>query len=187
MALVSTAGAANADSYFSLTEADSYFSARGISDWTGTEGAKENAARRGTTYLDNQYRDRWVGLRSEQTQSLAWPRCNSEWVRTGLSVVRSLFDTDGFEIPTDEVPTQVKHAAMEAALLALTGVTLEPRLDRGGQIKSIGKSVGSLRKDVVYMDGAPVVDRYTVIEGLLRGLVKSHPGASSGTVNLVRA
>lgn len=165
------------DSYFSVAEADDYFSSRGVTAWTGTENAKETASRRGTSYLDNQYRGRWIGIRSEQDQKLAWPRYSDE----------TLYDSDGYEIADDAIPEQIKTAAMEAALLALTGVTLEPRLERGGMIKSIGKGVGPLRKDIVYMDGAPVTDRYTAIEGLLRGFVDSMPGSFSGNIRLVRS
>ncbi len=76
---------------------------------------------------------------------------------------------------------------MEAALLVLSGSSLEPVLDRGGQIKSISKGVGPLSKSVTYMDGAPTLPRYTVIDGLLSDLAKSSPGATSGNVSLVRA
>lgn len=191
MALITTPGAADADSYFSLAEATAYFTARGITAWTGTDAVKENAARRGTAYLDNQYRGRWKGYRTEQLQALAWPRVGSyreNGVRIGDSLsVAGIVDLDGFEIPTNVVPQQIKNAAMESALLALTGVDMEPRLERGGMIKSIGKSVGPLRKDITYMDGAPAVDRFLAIEGLLRGLVNSMPGSTSGNVSLVRS
>lgn len=186
MALNTTPGAADADSYFTLDEANTYFSSRGITAWTGTDTVKENAARRGTTYLDNQYRGRWVGVRSFEAQLLAWPRLQGFRGYAG-GLTEPLLDLDGFEIPYDSIPAQIKTAAMEAALLALTGVTMEPRLERGGQIKSIGKSVGPLRKDITYMDGAPAVDRFVVIEGLLRGLVNSMPGSTSGNVPLVRS
>ena len=75
---------------------------------------------------------------------------------------------------------------MEAALLVLSGSSLEPVLDRGGQIKSISKGVGPLQKSITYMDGASNLPRYTVLDGLLSALVKSAPGASSGNVSLVR-
>lgn len=182
MALTTTAGAANADSYASLTEATTYFTARGVSAWTGTDAVKEQALRKATTYLDNQYRDRWVGRRANETQSLAWPRIDGT---RGYGY--PLRDLDGFDIASDAVPVQVKNATLEAALLVIAGETLEPRLERGGAIKSISKGVGPLNKAVTYADGASVVDRYTVIEGLLRGIAKSAPGASSGTVELVRA
>jgi hypothetical protein len=174
------------DSYVSLDEAAAYFTARGITAWTGADDEKEAACRRGTAYLDNQYRGRWIGIAATQDQTLSWPRVDG--YRTLMRVFTyPLLDSEGFQILSTTIPAQIKTAAMEAALLAITGVTLEPRLDRGGQIKSIGKSVGPLRKDIVYMDGAPAIDRYVVIEGLLRGLVNSTPGSSSGNVRLVRS
>ena len=178
MALITTAGAADADSYASLAEATTYFTARGVATWTGTDTVKENALRKATTYLDNQYRDRWVGVRVAETQALAWPRADGYRAWT-----TPLLDADGFDIATTTVPTRVKNACLEAALLALTGSTLEPSLARGGAVKQ--ESVGPI--SVTYMDGASAVDRYTVIDGLLRGLVKSTPGASSGNVRLERA
>jgi hypothetical protein len=189
MTLVTTMGAADADSYATVAEADAYFLARGVTTWTGTDVAKENALRRGTNYLDNQYRGRWCGYRTFEVQALAWPRIGEGQAMYTYSNGRGfwgLIDLDGFPIDPQVVPTQVKNAAIEASLLALSGATLEPTLVRGNQIKSESKAVGPLRKDVVYMDGAPSVDRYTVIEGLLRGLVNSTPGASSGVMQVVR-
>lgn len=181
MALITTPGAANAEAYASVAEYDAYLAARGIANATATE-AKENALRVGASYLENQYRGRWVGARVVETQSLAWPR------RDGVrGWGYPLLDLDGFDIPVDAIPAQIKNANIEAARLSLASVPLEPRLERGGMIKSIGKSVGPLRKDITYMDGAPAVDRFLAIEGLLRGLVSSMPGSTSGNVRLVRS
>lgn len=193
MALNTTPGSADADSYASVEEFTAYCDARGITYPTSPESAIETWLRRGTTYLDNQYRTRWQGYRTDQAQSLAWPRIGDDGDSRfrdpdrSTFTVRGVIDPDGFEIPTNEVPKQVKNATIEAALLVKDGVTIEPNLDRGGQIKSISKGVGPLSKSVTYMDGASAVNRYTAIEGLLRGLVKSFPGASSGNVTLVRA
>jgi hypothetical protein len=180
MALNSTAGDAAAESYFSLAEATTYFTNRGVTAWTGTDAVKEQAARKGTSYLDNAYRNRWKGYRTAQTQALAWPRVGSTFFVYGI------VDEDGFEIPTNVVPDQIKRAAMEAALLSMS-VTLEPTLERGGQIKSKTETVGPISESTTWMDGAPAVDRYSAIEGLLRGLVTSTPGASAGNVRLVRS
>lgn len=188
MTLVTTPGDPAADSYASLADADAYFLARGEAAWTGTNTAKETALRRGTTYLENQYRQKWVGIRAMQLQSLAWPRADG--ARGPLLVfpgyLTPLYDIDGFQILSTVVPLQVQQATMEAALLALTGVSLEPRLIRGNAIKSTRSKVDALEKEIVYMDGAPSTDRFLVIEGLLRGLVLSTPGASSGSVQMVR-
>jgi hypothetical protein len=186
MTLVTTPGAANADSYATVAEADAYFLTRGITAWTGADAVKEPALRRATTYLDNQYRGKWIGIATGETQALAWPRIDG-YRDIYRAYTYPLTGPEGFAIADDVIPTQVKNATIEAALLAMANVSLEPTLARGGQIKSIGKSVGPLRKDIVYMDGAPAVDRYLAIEGLLRGLVTGTPGSTAGNVKLVRA
>lgn len=173
MALVTTPGDEDADSYAAVAKADAYFLARGVATWTGTTTAKENALRVGTAYLDNQYRGEWPGVRTDQDQALAWPR-------TGV------YDTDGYLLASDEIPVQIVNATCEAALLALTGVSLEPVLTRGNAIKRTVDKVGPLSQEIEYADGASGLDRFTAIEGLLRDLVNSFPGASAGTVRLVR-
>jgi hypothetical protein len=186
MSLNSTPGDPAADSYFSLADASTYFTNRGIAAWTGSTSVLENAARRGTTYLENAYRTRWVGIASTQAQSLSWPR--SDGYRTLLrAFTYPLLSVEGFQIQMDSVPVQVATAAMEAALLSLTGTVLEPALVRGGAIKSLKDTVKPISEETVWQDWASAVDRYTIIEGILRGLVNSTPGASSGTVQLVRS
>lgn len=180
MTLNSTAGSASAESYFSIADADAYFLARGVTAWTGATAAKEAAARLGTSYLDNVYRGRWVGLTATETQALAWPRVDGSRVPGGFTC--SLYSIDGWEIASDTVPAQVQRAAMEAALLALGGTSLEPTLERGGQIKSKTETVGPITESTTWADGAPATDRYTVIDGLLRGLVQS-----LGNIRLVRS
>lgn len=183
MTLVTTAGSASADSYATLAAADAYFAARGVTTWTGADAVKEAALRKATTYLDNAYRTRWVGLTVTVTQALAWPRTDGNrdpWTR---SIQYPLVDINGFQIPIDTVPAQIVTATIEAALLALGGTALEPTLARGGAIKQ--EMVGPI--SVTYMDGASPQDRYLAIEGILRGLVTSTPGASSGNVRLVRS
>jgi hypothetical protein len=192
MSLNSNPGDPAADSYFSLAEALTYFTGRGIAAWTGSDAILETAARRGTTYLENQYRERWVGIRATQPQSLAWPRVdgsrgNQTTRGLGYAWTFPLFDIDGFLLSDAVVPAQIKTAAMEAALLTLSGVVLEPQLVRGGQIKSLSDTVGPISETTVWQDGASPLDRYTVIEGILRGLVTSTPGSASGNTRLVRA
>lgn len=186
MTLVTTPGDAATDSYAALDATNTYFANRGIATWIGTDTVKENALRRATSYLDNAYRDRWKGIRTYQTQVLAWPRVDGErgYYR---GYTQLLLDLDGWPVPQNTVPTQIATACMEAALLILTGNTLEPQLARGGMIKSQSDKVDVLESTTVWQDGAPAIDRYLVIEGLLRGFVTSTPGSSSGNVKLVRS
>lgn len=187
MTLVTTPGDPAADSYAAVADADAYFAALGITTWTGSTTAKENALRRGTLYLDNQYRSRWRGIASLQTQALSWPRGDGIRELYRVTFLYPLLDIEGFPLATNVIPIQIRNAAIEAALMVLTGVDMQPRLVRGGQIKSQRSKVDVLEKETVWQDGAPSVDRYMVIEGLLRGWVTSTPGATSGTVKLVRS
>jgi hypothetical protein len=185
MTLNSTAGDPGAESYFSLADASTYFTGRGVAAWTGSDAVLEAAARLGTAYLENQYRGRWVGIASTPTQALAWPRSNG-YRTLWRTFTYPLLSIEGVPIDITSVPVQVQRAAMEAALLSLSATALEPVLDRGGQVKSQSDTVGPIGSTTVWQDGAPVVSRYLVVEGLLRGLVNSTPGASSGNVQLVR-
>lgn len=180
MTLVVTVGAADAESYTSVAEADAYITARGgNTTWDAAETTdKEVALRKGAAYLDNQYRGRWRGNRYATTQALAWPRVD------GADL---LYDGDGWSIGYDEIPAQVKNATIEAALLAIGGTVLEPTLERGGAVKRERKKVGPIEKETEWTDGASPLNRYTVIEGLLRDLVTGTPGASSGSLRIVRA
>lgn len=173
MTLVTTPGATDADSFASYAEYTAYCAARNITP--SAEATAEVELRKGTTYLCNHYRDRWIGRRATQEQSLPWPRIDS-----GCGGV--LYDIDEWPIASDAVPTQVKNATIEAALLVKAGVTLEPRLERGGAIKSLSEQVGPLATTTVWADGASITDRYMAIEGWLRGLVRS-----ANSVRLVRA
>jgi hypothetical protein len=187
MSLNSTAGDAAAESYFAVADADTYFTNRNNAAWTGSTAVKEAAARLGTQYLDNAYRERWKGITATKDQALAWPRV--EGSRGGRPFYGSsypLLDENGWQIDPTVVPIQVQRAAMEAALLSLSGATLEPQLVRGGQIKSLDEQVGPIKESTVWADGAPAIDRYTVIEGYLRGLTDSQPGTSAGNIRLMR-
>lgn len=188
MTLNSTTGDVNAESYFSIAEADSYFTSRGNDAWTGSTSAKEAAARLGTQYLENAYRGRWVGITATQPQALSWPRVQgSRGGRPFYGSSYPLLDENGWQIDPTTVPIQVKRAAMEAAALSIIGTTLEPTLIRGGAIQSTKSAVDVISEEITYAPGAPVIDRYLVIEGLLRALVINSPGDPSGNNRLMRA
>lgn len=100
--------------YGTLQDADAYHAARGRADWTGSgQDDRVAALVRGSDYVDQRYRGqsaekfcavpRFPGVR---TAGRAQER---EWPRTGA------VDRYGDPIPDDEVPTEVEHAAYEAA------------------------------------------------------------------------
>ena len=107
MALVTTAGAANADSYATLTEANTYHTDRrypALSVWAAaTDATKEAALRSAAILLDRMFD--WTGGPVDSVQARAWPR-------TGM-VTRN-----GFEIPSSgatSIVIDLKEAQAEFA------------------------------------------------------------------------
>lgn len=161
MAINVTPGSPTAVAYATQAEADAYFTARGIAAWTGSAADKEAALIRGASYLDRRYYGQWVGVRTDDSQSMAWPR---SWV----------VDADGYSYDADEIPTRLKEANYEAALLTLTGTVLEPNLARGGAIKRERAKAGPAESETEYTSGASAYETFSAIEWSLQGLLRGH-------------
>ena len=153
-------GKVDADSYLSEADADTYWAAHGNpSTWSGiTSAQKEEALRLGTQYLDLQYGQRWRGWRTNETQSLAWPR----------SGVR---DDDGFAIDSDAIPTRLEDATAEAAIRHLTETDgLMPDIDDPG-IKKLLVKVGPITESTEYIGAADESAIFSTIEALLAPII----------------
>ncbi|MBX5238628.1 DnaT-like ssDNA-binding protein [Rhizobium sp. NLR22b] len=191
MALDSTVGGANADSYASLAEFKAYADAIGFT-YTSvyTDDVIEIAMRKATQYLDRAYRGKWKGFRSDRDQALAWPRMSTQNLPVNYltpSFTTGVIDEDGYEIPSNTIPKQVKEAEYEATIISLGGSDLLPPYPRGNAIKRKKVKAGPVETETEYMDSASARDRYLKIEGLLYGLTTGQPGATSGSGKLVRA
>jgi len=101
MSLDVTVGTSTAESYASVADADAYLAFRGYTaTWTAkTQTEKENLLRWAAAHLDTLT---FRGTRSSSTQALQWPRLN-------------LVSSDGYGIPGDSIPKQVKNAQAELA------------------------------------------------------------------------
>jgi hypothetical protein len=137
MPLVSTVGAANANSYVSLAEAEDYFATRlDVSAWENAEeagsGRKERALMAATRILDRQ---NYLGYPATTTQRLKWPRAavrkaDSSLVggdgllgagaltayRTGYGLYAG---GGGDAYPSDVIPQPLKDATCELAYALL--------------------------------------------------------------------
>jgi hypothetical protein len=169
MAIDTTPGSATAVAYDDAAAADAYFLARNITTWTGTDAVKEAALIRGTDYLERRYIGQWIGVKATEAQSLAWPRIDA-------------VDVDGYSYDSDEIPTALKHANFEAALLVLTGTDLEPVLERGGSITKERVKAGPVESETEYSSGAAARSTFTAIDGLVSGLISG----GGSTVELLR-
>ena len=191
MALDATVGGANADSYATLAEFKSYADSIGfIYTSVYTDPVIEVAMRKATQYLDRAYRGKWKGFRTDRDQALAWPRTSSQNLPVNYltpSFTTGVIDDDGYEIPSNIIPKQVKQAEYEAAIISLGGSDLLPNYPRGNAVKRKKVKAGPVETETEYMNGASARDRYLTIEGLLYGHTNGQPGATSGSGTLIRA
>lgn len=149
MALDTTIGGTTADSYVTVAEADTYHANFGNTDWSAiaTDALKEAALRKAAQYLDTKS---YQGIKTASTQALEWPR---------YDVV-----IDGYLIPSDTIPTAIKNAQMEAALIA-SAQSLTPNLSNGSVIE---ETVGKITKRYsdYTKDGGK---KWPLVDKLLRG------------------
>lgn len=110
------------NAYVFLEEAEAYMATLAFKeDWDKATDAKKRAALIQAARWMNTLA--WRGRKGSQAQPLAWPR-------------EGAVDPEGFSIPDDEVPAQVKEANAEFALRLLSK-------DRAGDAKK-GVSVSGI-------------------------------------------
>ncbi len=167
-------GYPNADSYCSVAACSAYAIGRGLTFDTADDPASEAALRVATSYVDNTYRLRFPGYRTNRRgQSLEWPRTNAYYTYpeppgdTPYFVdPRMLYPFD--LIPINSIPPEITTAVCEAAIRAFgsPGV-LQPDLDRGGLVSTL--KAGSV--EVKYAAGAPAQTVFQIIDAALSGLI----------------
>ena len=114
MALVTTPGAVNSDTYASLAEATAYVGTLTFAGkWPSTEAAQEALLKQAALKMETLS---WKGTRASSvaSQALAFPRIG-------------LYDQDGYTIGSDEIPRAVKNAQIALAVwLAKKDRTADP-------------------------------------------------------------
>lgn len=161
-------GVAGANSYLSVEDWKAYADQQGwdYSTTAYTDDQIGSAIIRGRSWLDNTYRARWPGSKTNgRDQATAWPRRDAE-------------DSDGEEIADDEIPQEVIDANAEAAWREMQSPeSLSPDLERGGAIKSL--KAGSI--EIVYADSASLTTVFSGIDAILAGLLSELPGNTNVT------
>lgn len=138
--------------YGTLADANAHHAARGRTLWAAaSEPLREAALVRGSDYIDQRYRRKsgictipvFPGTKTGgRAQEREWPR-------------ESAVDTDGNEVPSDEVPIEVEVASYEAAYREL----LEPGSLSPDYVPSqvvVKEKVGPI--DVTYSDPSATND-----------------------------
>jgi len=152
-------GVPDANVYSTLDAFKAYTPLGGISIPTSADDTTlEKALIRGTAHIEGAYSYRWPGYRMTQTQGLSWPRYEA-------------WDVDGYALIG--VPTGIKYACFEAALIELSEPgALTEALEHGGMITR--EKVGNL--ETGYASGAPVGIVYPVLKNCLASIVRDSGG-----------
>jgi len=176
--IVATPGAANANSYLTLAAAqaiiDGFVEDADVQHWgTGNTDSRNRALFTATQRLD---RERFLGARATDTQSLQWPRTGVRKPDTYINTYAVGFP---FRITTDyftdtEIPTQIQYAQTVLAVflhnntdaLGLSGLEDYKNVKIGSLDVTPNNGYGAVGADKV----PPLMERY------LTGLRISGPG-----------
>ncbi len=104
MALDATVGGETTNSYVTLDEANAYFADRAHSSAWADELLKEAILVTASQAID--WHVTWKGTRVTGTQSMDWPRIG-------------VLDKVGITYPSDSIPTDIKTAVFEMALVSI--------------------------------------------------------------------
>ena len=151
MALDTTIGSADADSYGTLAAYVAYAASKG---WTlaATEAANEINLREAADYLDRKYS--FIGIQQYQYQALAWPRLTRDCV-------------DGWPINADTIPKNIANAQFQMAYLLQGGLDPFATIETSSTSESIKVGPITIAGDTI-PTGTP---RVVALEGLLRGYI----------------
>lgn len=158
-------GSANANSYESVAGADTYHADHNDpvpTTWSGATGLrKETALKNATQYLDAVYGEKWLGLRSNSSQRLDWPRSG-------------IVDRDGFAVTSTTMPRVLLECAAILAHLDITETNgLLPNLAASTvNIKREFKKVGPLEKETEYFGSTDQFKTFSLVEELIDELIR---------------
>ena len=157
------AGAPDADSYASITQADARCASLGLTAWAALVDADKEIALRKAMIFMATYRTRWAGRRVYQHQALDWPRYNVA--------------VDGFIVPNTIVPADVVHACIDLAVRAGSGEDLLPDLDTGSNAIKKDKT-GPLETEY-FQNTTDARERFVAVDAILAPFFGSAGGGNS--------
>ena len=165
-------GLATAESYATVTEADTYHSNLGNASWAPLSTAvKEQALRQAANWMMQKFRARWKGWRNYTVQRLDWPRIGVYLDDTAAFPQHGRLSSFAYMIPVTTVPSQVKEAQCELALIAATNGPLTPQ--------SLSQNRLQVKTGPVYVEfdpRSPQTPRYPVVVQILAPLLQSAGG-----------
>jgi len=162
MALDTTIGGVNADSYGTLADYEGYALGMGYT-LAATDAANEINMRKAASYLDR--KNQFIGMQQYQFQARSFPRLINDLV-------------DSWPVDPDTIPLDIKHAQFEMAFILQGGLDPFATIETSTTSESI--KVGPI---TIAGDNLPTsTPRIVAVEGLLRGYIRG----GVGMANMVR-
>lgn len=156
-------GLAAADALVSLADFQAYATDQGWDLTSHTNELQENAIRRGSRFISDAYP--YKGTKLSRDQAFTWPRYG-------------VFDLDGWDVDSDEVPKEIKLATYEASWREVQTVdSLRPDVTVASRVKK--NQLGPLSKEFFPAPAGVSADRpdLKVIDDVLVGLLEGEGGA----------
>ena len=162
-------GKTDANAFVDVAFFKAYCDLRGISYADYSDTQVEQAIVRATDFLTNSYR--WQGFKrnergnSDGEQSLAWPR---SWVE----------DRNGYSVPNDEVPDEIKRATVEIARReAVTPGSMTPDYTPSERIKMEKMGPMAVEYDLSRTDAESVRPVLLVVRDLIGEFLATGSGS----------
>lgn len=147
------------NTYVSLAEAEAYFAAYPNDNWAGEQADKEQALINATQSVDALYGDKYMSEIADNAQSLLFPRL--QFYDQNRRIVSGL-------------PTSLKNAVCELAILSLSGVDIFPEPSQAGLVQQEDLQVGGVGISTTYFK-APTgasYDGFRKVDLMIRPLLK---------------
>jgi len=158
----SAVGSSFATSYNSVSELQQYFFDNGYDYSPYSENDLKRYLNQASSYLDNEYRSDFPGIRDEDSQALEWPRIGA-------------FYLDGFDISEDSIPVELKKATSEMVYLITQGYVPNAVISKSGKIVSETSKVDVITSAIEYEKGSTLYhDVYTNIDSILSRIIGSN-------------
>lgn len=160
---------ANANSYVTIDEADAYHEIIGNDDWASYEAVdKKKALLIAARSLDLMYSSKFMSIpQVGSTQVMRWPRL-AFWARHTNKLING-----------NQIPSEIKDAQSELALMQLNGLDLFPVVSRDEMVTQESTQIGDISISKSY--AAPVSQEsfpeFRRVDLILQPVIKAQSGS----------
>lgn len=154
-------GKADAQSYVSVVDATAYHVSMGNTQWSDRPDLQESCLVKATQMVDIVWGKKYLSRKCSKPQRLLFPRLG-------------FYDNNGDYIDYNEIPTPLKDATCELALLYMSSGTDLLAVDDTAGIKRKTQKVGDLEETVEYTGTQTVKntqDKYSKVDMILTSLI----------------